>query len=295
MALSVMAIAPVSHEVMNPMILRQDEPSRYANLQYASHALSPGNLPRERFSPRSLVRFQNQRQRGPKIYLLHAPKSNASAKARPRAPRVRVQGLDRHPPVNRPADPCPARGAHSKTGSLFGSDSHQAGYKSHLTYSDADYFNPSRQDGQIAKATITRPAPTLEQIRHALAAMPAESDIEKRDRAVVAFAILNGARDDAIASIALRHVDLARRSVFHDARVVRTKNRKTFTSTFFPVGEEIEAIVAEWTTLLGTDRLFGLDDPLFPATKVQIGENDLFGPSSLDRVGLRNASAIRRI
>jgi len=171
----------------------------------------------------------------------------------------------------------------------------QHGYRSGLIYSDADYFNPSNQDGRIAKATVARPTPTLEQIRHALAAMPTESDIEKRDRAVFAFAILSGARDDAIASMEIRHVDLARRSVFHDARVVRTKNRKTFTTTFFPVGEDIEGIVAEWIRFLGEERLFGPDDPLFPATRVQIGDNGLFGPSGLDRVGWRNASAIRRI
>src|SRR6202023_2407444 len=50
-ALSVMAIAPVSHEVTNPIIFRQDEPSRYPDIQCASRTLSPGHLPRERFSP----------------------------------------------------------------------------------------------------------------------------------------------------------------------------------------------------------------------------------------------------
>src|SRR5271157_1667241 len=41
---------PVSHEVANPMILRQNQPSRYAALQCAARNLAPGNLPRERFS-----------------------------------------------------------------------------------------------------------------------------------------------------------------------------------------------------------------------------------------------------
>ena len=95
--------------------------------------------------------------------------------------------------------------------------------------------------------------------------------------------------------MSMRHVDLARRIVFHDARVVRTKNRKSFTSTFFPVGDQIEAIVTEWISFLVEERLFGPDDPLFPATKVQVGENGLFGAIGLDRVGWRNASAIRRI
>jgi integrase len=171
----------------------------------------------------------------------------------------------------------------------------QPGYKSRLTYSDADYFNPSNNDSRIAKATREKPAPTLEQIRHVLAVMPAETDIEKRDRALVAFTILSGARDDAIASMSLRHVDLARRTVFQDARDVRTKNRNTFTSTFFPVGEDIEAIVAGWISFLTQERLFGPDDPLFPATRVEVGESGLFGPAGLDRKNWRNASAIRRI
>jgi integrase len=171
----------------------------------------------------------------------------------------------------------------------------QPSYKSRLTYSDMDYFNPSNNDGRIARATRERPAPTLEQIRRALSAMPAQSDIEKRDRAVVAFAILSGARDDAIASMLIRHVDLARRTVFHDAREVRTKNRKTFTSIFFPVGTDIESIVAEWISFLTRERLFGLDEPLFPSTRIEVGATGLFEPTGLDRVGWRNAAAIRRI
>ena len=88
-----------------------------------------------------------------------------------------------------------------------------------------------------------------------------------------AVAILSGTRDDAIASMAVRHVDVTRRSVFHDARVVRTKNRKTFMSTFFPVGEDMQAIVAEWISFLAKERMFGPDDPLFPAT-IQTGHGD---------------------
>ena len=38
------------------MILRQDQPSRYAALQCAARNLAPGNLPRERFSSLALTR-----------------------------------------------------------------------------------------------------------------------------------------------------------------------------------------------------------------------------------------------
>ena len=42
----------------------------------------------------------------------------------------------------------------------------QQGYRSHLTYADADYFALSEKESRIAKATLERPVPTLEQILH---------------------------------------------------------------------------------------------------------------------------------
>jgi integrase len=171
----------------------------------------------------------------------------------------------------------------------------QPGYRSKLTYSDMEYFNLSNNDGRIAKASASRPAPTLEQVRQVVMSMPAGSDIERRNRALIAFAIVSGARDDAIASMRIRHVDLANRTVFHDAREVRSKNRKTFTSIFFPVGQDFEEIVVDWISFLTRDRLYSPDDPLFPATKVKVGEGGLFESAGLDRVPWRNATAIRRI
>jgi integrase len=171
----------------------------------------------------------------------------------------------------------------------------QPGYKSRLTYSDADYFNPSNNDARIAKAVRKRPAPTLEQVRHVLATMPTETDIENRDRALVAFAVLSGARNDAIASMSLRHTDLAQRTVFQDAREVRTKNRKTFTSNFFPVGTDFEVIVTDWISYLKREKLFGPDDPLFPATRVAVGESGHFESAGLERRHWSGGDAIRRI
>ncbi len=39
----------------------------------------------------------------------------------------------------------------------------------------------------------------------------------------------------------LKHVDLAGGSVYQDAREVKTKFSKTFTTYFFPVGEDVRA------------------------------------------------------
>ncbi|WP_323012829.1 tyrosine-type recombinase/integrase [Devosia sp.] len=169
----------------------------------------------------------------------------------------------------------------------------QPGFRSKLTYSDAEYFRPSANDERIAKAVREKPVASVEDIRKVLAALPDGTDIEKRDRALIAFALLSGARDNAIASLSLKHVDLDRHTVFQDARDVRTKNRKTFTTWFFPVGDDIEQIVVDWCALL-KERGFGPDDPLFPATAVALGDNG-FEAVGLARTHWKDAAAIRRI
>jgi integrase/recombinase XerD len=51
----------------------------------------------------------------------------------------------------------------------------QQGYRSRFTYSDADYFNLSEKDSRIATAKRSRLVPTVEQVRHVVAQMPAHT------------------------------------------------------------------------------------------------------------------------
>lgn len=171
----------------------------------------------------------------------------------------------------------------------------QPGYRTRIRYSDADYFSLSLKDTAVAKATRDIEGPTVEQVRHVVAAMPDATDIEKRNRALIAFALLTGARDDALASLRLKHVDLDRQQVVQDARVVRTKASKTIITTFFPVGDDLQAIAAAWVTFLRHERQWGLDDPLFPATRIAVGPHGTFEPAGLDRKCWSTAAPIRTI
>ncbi len=152
----------------------------------------------------------------------------------------------------------------------------QPGYKSRIQYTDADYFNLSEKDSRIATTRRSRPAPTLEQVKHTLARMPTTNDLEQRDRALVAFALITGARDMALATIKVKHVDLATGCLNQDAREVKTKFSKTFTTHFFPVGDEVVKIVADWVNHLRVNKLWGMDDQLFPKTEVGIGPSQHF-------------------
>jgi len=171
----------------------------------------------------------------------------------------------------------------------------QPGYKSRLQYSDADYFNLSEKDVRVANARREQTGPTLEQAKHAIASMPASSPIELRNRALVAFTLLTGARDSAIASMKLKHVDLVAGCVHQDAREVKTKFSKTFTTYFFPVGPEIHQIIADWVSFLREDMLWGNDDPLFPATLIAVGASRQFEAAGLERAHWSSAASIRKI
>lgn len=171
----------------------------------------------------------------------------------------------------------------------------QPGYKSSLKYSDAEYFNLSDKDSRIATARRTRPVPTLEQVRHVIAMMPATTEQEMRNRALVAFTLLTGTRDGAIASLKLKHVDLTAGCVHQDAREVKTKFSKTFDTFFFPVGDDIRQIVADWVKYLREVRLWGNDDPLFPRTKVVVDASHSFAAVGLEREHWSNAGPIRDI
>jgi integrase len=171
----------------------------------------------------------------------------------------------------------------------------QPGYRSKLTYADADYFNLSDKDVRIAKASLPKAFPSLEQLHHVLATMPATTAIEKRDRALIACALLTGARDGALRSLRLKHVNLVEGRIDQDAREVATKNSKSFPTTFFPVGGDALAIFQDWCAFLRTEMLWCDNDPLFPATAVAPDGDGLFAPAGLLREGWRSTGPVRLV
>jgi integrase len=173
--------------------------------------------------------------------------------------------------------------------------SREPGFRSTLNPNDANYFTPSEQDVRIATARREKRVATLEEIERVLAQMPTNNVIELRDRALIAFAILTGARDGALASIRLRHIDMNAQTLFQDAREVRTKRRKTFTSIFFPVGPEPLQIVTGYMAMLRNELGFSDSDPLFPSTQVGRGEDRGFVARGLSRIPWSGAGPIRRI
>jgi integrase len=82
-------------------------------------------------------------------------------------------------------------------------------------------------------------------------------------------------------------------AVTFDPLKSRASRRRSF--YFFPVGEDILAIFTDWAAFLQKERLWGLDDPLFPATRIAFGVSRNFEVAGLGRKCWAIATPIRTI
>lgn len=171
----------------------------------------------------------------------------------------------------------------------------QSGYRSRIQPTDIEYLNLSDNETRAARAPRLKTYPTLGQVRAAIAALPTTTEVDRRNRALMAMAILTGARDNALASLRLKHVDLDRKLVMQDPREVKTKRRKRIDAFFFPVGEDFEAIVVGWVRYLREVKQYGNDDPVFPRTRVKVDGQGAFVVDGLEPVFWENTQPIRRI
>ena len=171
----------------------------------------------------------------------------------------------------------------------------EPGFRSRVEYADADYFNLSETDAAIARARREKAVPTLEQVRQVLSTMPVATVIDRRDRALVAFAAMTGARVMALATFRLGHVDLTNGHVEQDARTVATKFAKSFRTVFMPVCDGALEIFSDWVSELRDANLWGPADPLFPATEMGLGSNGGFEAKGIARQAWKSSGPIRDI
>ena len=171
----------------------------------------------------------------------------------------------------------------------------EAGYRSVIRPSFAEYFNVTHRDKALARASEPRPAPTPEQARYVLSQMPNQTAIEKRNRALIGLLTLTGIRDGALITLRVKHIDLVERCVWQPPREVDTKFRKRITTYFTRGYDEAEEAVEEWVNYQRDALLRGNDAPLFPSTRNGTGENGGFVAVGLTHTAWTSASPVRRI
>jgi len=170
----------------------------------------------------------------------------------------------------------------------------QEGYRSRIDRDDLEYFNLSAHERRIAKAPTHRLYPTLHEVLKVLGDMPSETDLNKRDRALIAFSLLTAVRPGALASLRIKHVNLERMEVIQDPREVKTKFRKFITTYFFPVGVLPLDIFSNYFTHVTKNKGYGPDDALFPKSHSGF-TTDGIPTSALSREHWANGQHINQI
>jgi len=152
-----------------------------------------------------------------------------------------------------------------------------------------------RKERTASKARKARPIATIAQIKTAIEAMPKTSAVERRNRALIALTIVSGARDGAIISMRVKHIDLIQKEVHQDPNEVDTKAGKQIYTWFFPVGDFFIEEIEDYIGFLKSDLDFTSNDYLFPATKRGHDENDQFCRAGLTRDRWANAQSMRKV
>ncbi len=153
----------------------------------------------------------------------------------------------------------------------------------------------SRKDTRAGQASRPKKFASIDEFIKIIDRMPHKTAVELRNRALIAFTTLSGARDGAVISMRLKHVDFDAREIMQHPDEVDTKNSKLIVTWFFPVGEEIENVVFEYVSFLREELGFGDDDPLFPKTRRTQDESDRFVWEGLTKEHWANAGPVRKI
>lgn len=171
----------------------------------------------------------------------------------------------------------------------------QPGYKSKIKLTDIEYLNLSRNEARAARSGRSRDFPSIEQVRHVIFTMPLDTEIDHRDQALIACALLTGMRDGALASVQIRHFDLVRKLVIQDPREVHTKFRKRIDTFFLPLGDDLEGILERWLVYLTEERMFGPNAPAFPRTALKQAEDLSFVANSVEPEFWKTTTPVREI
>lgn len=145
----------------------------------------------------------------------------------------------------------------------------QPGYKSRIDPFDVQYLKLGRKEARMATAAPRQEFPTLEQVQALCESIVPKTEVDHRDRALIAFTLLTGMRDKAIITLPLECFDADKLLIHQDPQKgVQTKFSKTISTMIFRFDEALLKHVLDWFRFLKEEKLFGNAAPLFPRTKL---------------------------
>jgi len=173
--------------------------------------------------------------------------------------------------------------------------SFQPGYK-HITKTDIDYFNMTRGERNTLNSSGTLlKTPTIEQVVALLNSIPNNTELNKRDRALIIFLLLSGIRVDSVISIPIGAYDrLTHIVTLNPLEGVKTKFSKILKVQVLPFQKELMDEFEAYIDYLLYDKKFQMNYPLFPATIVKIKEGtNKFNADTLSSKFWQGSNSVR--
>lgn len=173
----------------------------------------------------------------------------------------------------------------------------QEGYKSKINLTHIDYLRISKKEERIATQSTPRKFPPIEYVIKLAESIKINSEVDLRDRAIIAFTLLSGMRDKAIATLPLGCFDEALLGINQDPKQgVQTKFSKHIPTTLLSFNENLLGYFLEWVKHL-KGKGFGSGDPLFPHSKLQQVKDGLAfeAASTVEPIYWQSAGRIREI
>ncbi len=174
----------------------------------------------------------------------------------------------------------------------------QVGYKSKVDPYDANYLRLDKKLAKIATAPKVEDYPTLEYVKKLCDSIEIKSEIDQRDRALIAFTLLSGMRDKAIITLPLGCFNPETYQVKqYPSEGVQTKFSKTIDTVLFQFDEKLLSYIVDWVKHLKENKVFGITDPLFPSTKIeQMSKTEyIFEAKGVEPIFWRSTSTMCKI
>lgn len=146
----------------------------------------------------------------------------------------------------------------------------QPGYKSKIQADNISYLSLDKK--KVREILSPKPVkfPTLEYVMELTKSFKINTEIDQRDRALIAFLLLSGMRHGAIISLPLGCFDRDNFEIKQDhGKGVNTKFGKSFNSTLFRFNDDLLNYVIDWAKYLEKRKLFNSANPLFPRNKIE--------------------------
>ncbi len=141
----------------------------------------------------------------------------------------------------------------------------------------AQYLTISKDIRKSAEQPTEKEVPDFDDLKQLFNSISVETEIDRRDRAIIAFLLLSGIRVNALITLPVKSIDIEKGCVKQFPSLgVKTKFSKPIETFLFKFDENMYAEIIDWVRYLKDLKGFEDGMPLFPRNKLLATNNTSF-------------------